>query len=113
MTARDEVGAWRFYVGLETADGSQFDPAGAAELVARRLAAMTGQGACTIVEARGWFEGRPEPALVIYVSGLTEAQKGDLVDQLCRTLRQRCIGVERAPVLELAGPGLVGAAEAA
>ncbi|MCW8137435.1 MAG: hypothetical protein KIT58_00850 [Planctomycetota bacterium] len=113
MTARNEVGAWRFYVGLETADGSRFDRAEAAELVARRLAVVTGQGACTIVEARGWFEGRPEPALVIYVSGLVDAQKDELVDWLCAALRQRCVGVERAPVLELAGPGLVRTAEAA
>lgn len=114
MTTSGETGAWRLYIGLDSADGTvRFEPGAASRQIAEHLAMLTGAGGCTITEGRGWFEGRPEPALVLYVSGVTEAQRDALVVWVCRALRQRCVGLERAARLELAGPVVSESLEAA
>lgn len=114
MTTSGETGAWRLYIGLDSADGTvRFEPGAASKQIAEHLAKLTGAGGCTIVEARGWFAGRPEPALVLYASGVRATELDALVAWICRALRQSCVGLERAARLELAGPAVSKRPEAA
>ena len=86
----------RVYLGLSVGTGDAIrllDPDDAMQAIADHLHAQDVDG-CTCVLARGWFLGAPEPAVIVFVSGISARALRSFLEWLCVHFNQRCVGWE-------------------